>query len=143
MSITIPEIAAIGGLVYLWDYLDRVATKGERTEEVALALSTLEKRIGSQAPTQVVAQKEVELIKRGVGLPPKPDADPALYDAELDQKLITSAGEAGDLQPMTPDRLVEYGNPQTQTAGKVIMDYLYWLHPREPPKEPPAYYPDP
>jgi hypothetical protein len=142
MVFSVGEIIIIGVLALAYWAWDTQETGGERGLEVEIVNKTLEKREGAQAPPPVINQKEVELIKRGMPLPEKPEVDPSLYDAELDVRLQESAGSAGLLQPMRPNRLEEYGNPSWKNAGKVMTDYLYFMYPREPIKPPSEDYYD-
>ena len=136
MNFTLPEIAAIGALTYFFNVWETTTTKGERPEEVELANKAQEKRLGAQAPTQVINQKELELIKRDVKLPCKPLDDPSLYDAQLDMLLKETQGRAAAYQPMRPERLEEYGNASWMNAGKIMTDMLYFKYPREPVRPP-------
>jgi hypothetical protein len=137
---SLPEVALIGLAGWWYWNKDTKKAEGERSENVELENRVIEKRLGAQVPPPVILQKELELVQRGVRLPKKPLDDVSRYDAELDLALKGSESEAPAFQPLNPTRRMELGNPRWQTAGKVLMDMLYWQYPREQLR-PPDYYP--
>lgn len=133
------EIAAVAILSF---FMVKGGNRVEQATDEQRAAVVEQERVnvtrGGGSDPIVTNAKEMELVSRGVQLPSRGSYvnDPASYEAELNARLIESAGSALAYTPTGPKKF-EVAVPIPGASGTTMLDMINFERPKETALPPP------